>query len=429
MDITCLDCRGSGRRAPPPLAGARVVIAGLAVALAIAVPAPARAQATSDCFPDRVAALSIGAVASPPATNSWQPGILLGPPGSATPTTGSLSVMSLGHGGSVVLEFTDNVIIDGPGPDLVVFENAFFCTSPPATAADPYSVFAEPGIVAVSEDGTDYRTFPYDAAALAQVTTLCTDRSLIGQLHGLLGITPSFTGNYTVPDDPLVFDAGAPGGVSGHGGDAFDLATVGLSRARFVRLTDPNLPLGIPGPSDGVDIDTVVALHARPLLQPGQADTDGDGLSDEAEQILYQSDPNRVDTDADGVPDGEEAASCRNPSIAGTDPFFIPDIDLRVEGAATVAGWNFLGSAVLYDVIRGGTKALRSIGGMVDLGVVTCIENDSTDLTTRNLADTVLPLPGEAFFYLVRQAPAGSGLGYGASSAHEPRIPASGDCR
>ena len=84
---------------------------------------------------------------------------------------------------------------------------------------------------------------------------------------------------------------------------------------------------------------------------------------------------------------------------------------------------------MLYDAIRGNTKALRSIGGIADLGVVTCLENDSTDLTTRGLADATSPLPGEAFFYLVRQSPAGTGMGYGFSSAHEPRLPASGDCR
>src|SRR5437867_256979 len=290
----------------------------------------ARAQATGACFPDRIVAFVPGSGSSPPAFNTWQPGIVLGPPGSATPTTGSLAVMSVGHGGTITLEFTDNEIVDGPGPDLIVFENPFFCTSVPASDADPYSVFAEPGIVEVSEDGTNFTRFPYDASALAQVTSLCTDKALLGRLIGLFGITPNFTGNWTVPDDPLVFDPAAPGGVSGHGGDAFDLATVGLTRARYVRLIDPNLPIGIPGSSEGFDLDAVVAIHA--------------------------------------------------------------------------------------------------MGGLVDLGVVTCIENDSTDLTTRGLADASLPSAGQAFFYLVRQNPPGSGLGYGFSTAHDIRHPATGDC-
>jgi len=252
---------------------------------------PSRAQATSDCFPDRIVSFVLGSVSSPPAFNTWQPGIVLGPPGNATPTTGSLTVMSVGHGGTITLEFTDNEIVDGPGPDLIVFENPFFCTAAPVSDADPYSVFAEPGIVEVSEDGVNFTRFPFDASALSRVASLCTDKALQRQLIGLFGITPSFTGNWTVPDDPLVFDPAAPGGVSGHGGDAFDLATVGLSRARFVRLIDPNLPIGIPGSSEGFDLDTVVAIHARPILGPAEIDGDGDGLSDDAERFFYLTDP------------------------------------------------------------------------------------------------------------------------------------------
>jgi len=396
-------------------------------AVALTWPAAARAGVATDCFPDRVVTVAIGTVAAPPAFNSWQPGIVLGPPGNTTPTNGTLTVLSLGHGGSVVLEFSDNEIVDGPGADFIVFENAFFCSAPPLTAADPWSVFAEPGIVEASEDGITWHPFPYDAAALAQVTTLCSDRALVGQLHGLFGITPNFTGNWTMADDPLVFDAAAPGGVSGHGGDAFDLSTVGLARARFLRLTDPNLPIGIPGSADGLDVDAVVALHARPRL-PG-TDSDGDGLPDDAETWLYQTNPLDPDSDGDGVVDGDEAAACRDPRSASTAPYFLGDIELEVfEMAPTVARWGTLGPGVIYDLVRGNVKALRSLGGLVDLGVVTCIENDSTDLSNRGLGDATVPPPGEAYFYLARQTPRDTGLGYGASSTHEPRQPASGDC-
>jgi hypothetical protein len=390
---------------------------------------PARAQATSDCFPDRIASFTLGSVSSPPAFNTWQPGIVLGPPGNATPTTGSLAVMSVGHGGSITLEFTDNEIIDGPGPDLIVFENPFFCTAAPASDADPYSVFAEPGIVEISEDGINFARFPFDASALSQVASLCTDKALQRRLIGLFGITPNFTGNWIVPDDPLVFDPAAPGGVSGHGGDAFDLATVGLSQARYVRLIDPDLTIGIPGSSEGFDLDTVVAIHSRPLLGPAEIDSDGDGLSDDAERFFYLTDPARPDSDGDGVPDGIEAASCRNPADASTSPFFVPVLEMEVaEPSPTVVRWNFLGSGTTYDVIRGDLSALHAMGGLVDLGIVTCIENDSTDLTTRGLGDAALPPVGRAFFYLVRQNPRGSGLGYGFSSAHDTRLPATGDC-
>lgn len=399
-------------------------------ALALTFPAAAFAAAESDCFVDRVATFQPGITSSPPLFNSWQPGILLGPPGNATPGTGSLSVMSLGRGGRIVLEFTDNEIVDGPGPDFIVHENPFFCTAVPAQASDPWSVFAEPGLVEASEDGIDYRAFPYDSAALAQVVSQCTDKALLARLVGVMGITPNFTGNYTLPDDPLVFDTSSPGGVSGHGGDAFDLAAVGLTRARFIRITDPDLPISLPGSSEGLDLDGALALHSRPILPPGHADADGDGLSDEAERYLYATNPADPDSDGDGIPDGDEAASCRNPLSASIDPVFAPVLALELyQAQPSLLRWNDLGSGSLYDAIRGDVRALRSAGGVVDLGVVACVENDSTDLTTRTLPDTLVPPPGEAFFYAVRRNPAGSGLGYGLSSAGEPRLPASGDCR
>jgi Bacterial TSP3 repeat len=392
--------------------------------------APSLADATTDCFADRVVAYRVGTVSAPPATNSWQPGIVLGPPGDATPMTGSLSVMSLGHGGQIVLEFVDNVVVDGPGPDFILFENPFFCSAVPLTSSDSWSVNAEPGIVEVSEDGIDYRMFPYDAAALSQVVNLCSDMSLVQRLGGLMGLTPNFSGNYTVADDPLVFDTAAPAGISGHGGDAFDLATVGLSRARFVRITDPNLPIGIPGPSDGLDVDAAVALHSLPLLGPAEIDSDHDGLSDEAERYLYLTNPDDPDSDGDGISDGEEAATCHSPLAPGSQaPFFLPIVSLEIsDPSPTLLRWNFLGTGLTYDAIRGDVGALRSAGGLVDLGVVTCIENNSTDLTTRGLADAALPSPGNAFFYDVRVNLASGGFGYGLSSAHEPRVPSSGDC-
>jgi hypothetical protein len=391
--------------------------------------APAAAVAAADCFPDRVVSLETGFVSAPPAFNSWQPGIVLGPPGDATPTSGSLSVIALGHGGSIVLEFTDNAIVDGQGPDFIVFENPFFCTLAPTSQDEPYSVLAEPGIVAVSEDGIDYHTFPHDAAALSEVVNLCSDKELLLRLAGLMGITPSFTGNYTVPNDPQVFDTSAPAGISGHGGDAFDLADVGLSRARFVRITDPDLSIGIPGPSEGLDLDTVVAIHSEPLLGPGRADRDGDGLPDLEETILYLTDPDDPDSDGDGSTDGVEAASCRDPRSAGTDPFALPLLDLEVgEPAATTWRWSLAGAGLTYDVIRGEVSSLRAIGGMIDLGIVACIEDGSTDLTTRGLPDETVPSVGSAFFYAVRSEPDDHSLGYGHSSVYEPRIPASGDC-
>ena len=397
----------------------------------VALLASAASGATAgavDCFPDRVALYAPGPVSSPPPFNSWQPGIVLGPPGNTTPTNGTLTVVSLGRGGRIVLEFTDNVIVDGPGPDFVVLENPFFCTAAPLTAADSWSSFAEPGIVEASEDGVVFHAFPYDPDALAQVTSICSDRAVIAALRGLAGLTPSFTGDWTVPDDPDVFDAAAPGGVSGHGGDAFDLQSVGLAQARFLRITDANLAIGPPGASEGFDLDAVVALHAVAL--DAGPDADGDGLSDATETQVYGTSPSDPDSDGDGTSDGVEAATCRAPLGASTAPSFAPSLDLEVfEAQPTMVRWNTLGPGNSYDLVRGSTAALHPVGGMIDLGVVACIENDSTDLSNRTLGDAAIPPAGQAFFYLARPTPRGTPPGYGLSSSGLPRVPASGDCQ
>lgn len=414
------------RRGPAGRRTCQALAIHLAILACAASLCPAEA---SDCFPDRVVSYAPGFVSAPPAFNSWQPGIVLGPPGDATPTSGSLTVLSLGHGGTIVLEFTDNTIVDGPGPDLIIFENPFFCSQAPLTAADPYSVLAEPGIVEASADGITFHAFPFDAAALAEVVNLCSDRELLGRLNGLMGLTPSFTGNYTIPNDPLVFDPGAPGGISGHGGDAFDLADVGLTRARFIRIIDPDLALGIPGASEGLDLDTVVALNAEAALPAGRLDRDGDGLADDDEMALYGTDPDDPDSDGDGRTDGGEVAACRDPLSASLEPFFIPRIALEIPVATpTTVRWSTAGPANTYDLIRGSVGALGSTGGIVALGVVACVESASTDLSNRFFEDDLLPPEGSAFFYAVRAVPGHAAIGYGRSSALEPRIASSGDC-
>ncbi len=84
------------------------------------------------------------------------PEVVLGPPAPGPPTAGSLDVLSLGDGGEIVLSFGDRAIVDGPGPDLVVFENPFW------VSGDPDNPFAELGAVAVSLDGEQWHEFPCD---------------------------------------------------------------------------------------------------------------------------------------------------------------------------------------------------------------------------------------------------------------------------
>ena len=123
------------------------------------------------------------------------------------------------------------------GPDLTVFEDPFHAGS----ADGP--IFAEYGIVAVSQDGVTFVTFPYDP-----VTHL-----------GLAGQNPvlSSPDNGIDPLDPSV-----------SGGDQFDLADVGLTWAKYVRITDPGATIDDPGNhvppgiQAGFDLDALAALHA-----------------------------------------------------------------------------------------------------------------------------------------------------------------------
>jgi hypothetical protein len=149
------------------------------------------------------------------------PEIALGPPRGAGCCAGSLDVVSLGNGGSITLGFANNGIVDGPGPDFVVFENAFEFGG---------TVFAELGTVSVSEDGEHWHEFPCDAVA------------------------PPY--GHCAGHRP-VYLAGE-GDMKSGGGDPFDLADISLAAARFVRIVDR---IDLDGPMGVFDLDAVGIIH------------------------------------------------------------------------------------------------------------------------------------------------------------------------
>jgi len=59
------------------------------------------------------------------------PAVVLGPPVGSGAFSGGLDVVSLGFKGEVVLAFDTNAIVDGPGADFIVFENAFWAGGDP----------------------------------------------------------------------------------------------------------------------------------------------------------------------------------------------------------------------------------------------------------------------------------------------------------
>lgn len=161
------------------------------------------------------------------------PDVVLGPPRGRGDFNGSLDVVSLGAGGEIVLGF-DVEIVDGPGDDLTVFENAFAVPG----AAGAY--WEELGEVSVSDDGATWTTFAC-AARGARPHTGCAGWSVV----------------YSAPDNGL---CATDPRVSG--GDGFDLAAVGVQRARYVRIRDLRTQ-GVAAPSTGFDLDAVAVLHAR----------------------------------------------------------------------------------------------------------------------------------------------------------------------
>jgi hypothetical protein len=122
------------------------------------------------------------------------PGVVLGPP------AGSLDAVSLGCGGELVVFFDDPVAVDGPGVDFIVFEN-------------PFTGFYEPAQVSVSEDGVDWVDFDCDPVSLEG----CAGVALV----------EANADNDIDPTDPALA-----------GGDHFDLADIGVERARYLRFRD-----------------------------------------------------------------------------------------------------------------------------------------------------------------------------------------------
>jgi hypothetical protein len=162
------------------------------------------------------------------------PDVVLGPPKGGGPGKGSLDVVSLGVGGEIVLGFGERAIIDGEGADFVVFENAFWA------GGDPTMPFAEPGEVAVSEDGERWHTFDCDP----------NGRGGGSSGSGCAGLDPT-----------LVYDTETTTKLDPEevGGAAFDLEDLGVTRARFVRIRDLSDD-GDPN-SAGFDLDAIGLVH------------------------------------------------------------------------------------------------------------------------------------------------------------------------
>jgi hypothetical protein len=144
-------------------------------------------------------------------------------------------VLSLGCGGELTLYFDDPAIVDGPGPDFIVFEN-------PLPTGD--MTFAEPARVLVSADG--------ESGTPSPATPPTTPRSAAPAWPRSAG-----PDNMIDPTDPALA-----------GGDAFDLADLGLATARYIRLLDVGVAyyggrMWCGGGGGGFDLDAIAAVHGN----------------------------------------------------------------------------------------------------------------------------------------------------------------------
>jgi len=187
------------------------------------------------------------------------PVLVLGPPRGGGLDRGSTHVVSLGDrtgpsgasgpgpGGTLTLGFSGKLVVDGPGPDIVVFENAFQVAGG--------GRFCEAALVQVSQDGLTWYTFPW---AVNESYGVNDPR----RYSGLAGVEPVLA--RFDPEDPLYPPIRANDLAAG--GDRFDLASLGLKWIRYVRIVDGGGLLkdsaSAPFFSErGADIDACAALN------------------------------------------------------------------------------------------------------------------------------------------------------------------------
>jgi Tol biopolymer transport system component len=132
--------------------------------------------------------------------------------------------------------------------------------------------------------------------------------------------------------------------------------------------------------------------------------------------------------------EGEGRASGANPDrnqeIFVIDRRVSPSLNVSPGPGPTRVTWDVASGPATYDVIRGDVASLAIAGSIVDLGEVLCLDDDSPDATTAEGADPDTPLPGQAFFYVLRGSMgrlAGPGS-YGRGAGDRERVAGPGGC-
>jgi len=160
------------------------------------------------------------------------PDVVLGAPhGRGGQNKGSADVVSLGFDGEIVIDLGNCHAVDDAGLDFIVFENAFLIGGIPD---NPYK---ELGRVSVSPDGVNFIEFPCDDINYPHI--------------GCSGWKPIYSNpfNGIDPFDPLVA-----------GGEAFDLADIGVAQAKYIRIQSIGGG-GLDPTKVGYDLDAVAVIN------------------------------------------------------------------------------------------------------------------------------------------------------------------------
>ncbi len=161
------------------------------------------------------------------------PDNILGPPsgkGEFASQSSPLELISLGEGGYIVVKM-GREIIDGAGVDFIVYENMMYW------GGDYYNAYTEAAVVEVSQDGQTWFRFPFDFLIDGAIGSHGLPDTVPENFIGFAGIVPTYAncdpngdGDFEDMINPLDYQVS--------GGDPFDLADIGLSRASYIRVID-----------------------------------------------------------------------------------------------------------------------------------------------------------------------------------------------
>lgn len=195
----------------------------------------------SNTFIDTVYSFTAGTGMNTGQSSEYFPTNIFGPPSTIATKyiaeTRPEEILSLGLGGEIVVGLKNNIIINQPGIDFIIFENCFINQF-------TNKEFAEPAKVSVSANGIDFIEFPFN----------------IDSLTGLAGVTPTIGSQ-----NPFNYPA--------CGGNGFDLEDIGLDTINYIKITDVSQEIlnnknhkNYDPTISGFDLDAVAILHHSEII-------------------------------------------------------------------------------------------------------------------------------------------------------------------